>query len=504
MQLALSVLLISGLLEIVVASKPVWQSRKSISTFLFGIDVLFTLVLISSSLDSVFAIVFAFSVIYRLFNIYRAITSKIQPEHLRRITQLTSSKLWLGQLVLSLIWAISSTFHESNNLRWYILSSASTLIGLVLVSSTARNSRVTRAINLSTKLVDSKTPTLSVAIPARNETDTLNECLMSLIASDYPKLEILVLDDQSTTKRTPEIIRSFAHDGVTFIPGTEFNSEWLAKNWAYQTLLEAANGEIILFCGADTRFSTESLRFLVSSLVSRDKQVLSILPQNVLPPNVYSRILQPLRYCWEIALPRRLFNRPPILSTCWVARKDFLLQNGGFKAVSRRISPESYFAKLALKVDGYSFFQYPRVTSAKPTHDQQETALRLRYPQVHRQPEMVGLISLIEAGCLLSLFGIFLYALIEQLWPLVFIDILGIGVFSLVFGMVSAVTYDRRILLSYLLWPLAIVTDVYLLNLSMWRYEFGTVLWKGRSIAPAVMTHKTPSLESAHEARQAR
>ena len=62
-------------------------------------------------------------------------------------------------------------------------------------------------------------PTVSVCIPARNEMHALEQCLEYILASDYGKLEVLVLDD-SSSDQTPHIIRSFAHAGVRFIPGS--------------------------------------------------------------------------------------------------------------------------------------------------------------------------------------------------------------------------------------------------------------------------------------------
>ncbi|MBC7317136.1 MAG: glycosyltransferase, partial [Chloroflexi bacterium] len=41
-------------------------------------------------------------------------------------------------------------------------------------------------------------PLVSVLIPARNEARNIGACLESLVAQDYPNLEILVLDDDSS------------------------------------------------------------------------------------------------------------------------------------------------------------------------------------------------------------------------------------------------------------------------------------------------------------------
>ena len=62
-------------------------------------------------------------------------------------------------------------------------------------------------------------PTVSVCISARNETHAMTQCLERIVASDYPKLEVIVLDDGSRDN-TSLLIKSFAHAGVRFIEGS--------------------------------------------------------------------------------------------------------------------------------------------------------------------------------------------------------------------------------------------------------------------------------------------
>src|SRR5258708_4560875 len=106
-----------------------------------------------------------------------------------------------------------------------------------------------------------------------------------------------------------------------------------------------------------------------------------------------------MRYAWELALPRRRFNRPPALSSCWLVRRDLLAHGGSFQAVSRSVDQERAIAGLAIKHDGYSFLQSNdaiAITSQKTLADQLDTAVRIRYPQVRRRPELVALISVVE------------------------------------------------------------------------------------------------------------
>src|SRR6185312_7101939 len=115
-------------------------------------------------------------------------------------------------------------------------------------------------------------------------------------------------------------------------------------------------------------------------------------------------ILQPMRYAWELSLPRRLLRRPPVLSTCWLIKRDVITSAGGFAAVSRSVVPESYFARVSAVQDGYSFMQSNRrigVTSQKSLSEQRLTAIRTEYPRLHRRIELVMLLSLAEIGGIL-------------------------------------------------------------------------------------------------------
>lgn len=487
MNQAIVALLMCGALGLLVTFTSMLSFRKLIGWLLLAINLLSTGALLWFAANQFWVISASFLSIYAGFNYYRLAYSPINQEYLIRACRRTAFRLWIAQVII----VFSSLFLTNHNIidhqRWIILSFLELALALILFSSTLRYRRVTRRIHETSSIIDSNAPTLTVLIPARNETESLNQCLMSLVQSDYPKLEIIVLDDQSTIKRTSEIIRSFAQQGVEFIPGQPIERGWLAKNWAYQQLLEAANGEIILFCGADTRFDRDALRYLVSSLEVRNKSMLSILPKNRIPFGNWQLLLQPLRYSWEVSLPRRQLKRPPVLSTCWVAKRNYLNSAGGFKAVSRRVVCESYFARMASKHDGYSFFQYDGVVSDKEFPLQLETAIRLRYPQLHRQPELIAFVSLIEIIGVLGPIVIIARALANHSLVLLVISGVTIIITTLTFALVTNITYRRNIISVFLLWPIAAFVDLLVLNISMVRYEFGTIYWKGRSVAPYVI-----------------
>jgi glycosyltransferase involved in cell wall biosynthesis len=108
-----------------------------------------------------------------------------------------------------------------------------------------------------------KLPSVTLAIPARNETYALAHCLEAALQNDYEKLEIIVLDDCSQDN-TSQLIKSFAHAGVRFIQGDTPAEGWLGKNQACATLLKEGAGEYIIFIGIDTQLEILSQNLLLS------------------------------------------------------------------------------------------------------------------------------------------------------------------------------------------------------------------------------------------------
>lgn len=433
--------------------------------------------------------------LYRGCNLLRLVRGRIHEQYLRRSTAQTSFWLIASQVVVAVAWWSSRQIGLTADVVWQLVAYSGFAASLILFVTTVRHIWTTRTPELANKHIpDSELPTLTVAIPARNETDDLEACLTSLIASKYPKLEILVLDDCSQNKRTSEIIRDYAHDGVRFMQGRVPDDNWLAKNEAYQQLLDEANGDLVLFCGVDVRFSPSSLRLLVSSMLHKHKTMVSVIPRNTVPSafDIHgSTLLQPMRYAWELSLPRRLFRRPPVLSSCWIIRRDLITSAGGFSGVSRSIVPESYFARVSAVHDGYSFMRSSSdmgIVSSKNLREQRHTAIRTRYPQIHRRIELALLLSTAEITCLLLPYVLLAVALFKLLpLSLVIPAAASVWLLTISYAMIVTLTYRLWLTRSLITLPFAVVADVILLNYSMIRYEFFTVTWKGRNVCIPVM-----------------
>lgn len=434
--------------------------------------------------------------VYRGVNILRAMIARMHPAYLRTVT--TRTLLWLGsaQLLVSICGTFWNLFGVPAYVLWVLLAAVELVLATIFFVTVRRHARRMNAPAELAHFSDRDLPSVTIAVAARNETDELKDCIISLLASNYPKLEILVLDDCSQSTRTSEVIRSFAHAGVRFIEGAEpDDNTWLAKNLAYNTLAEAASGEYLLFVGVDVRLEPNTLRQLVAYSLAKKKAMLCVMPHS--GSGTRPSRVQTMRYAWELALPRRTFGGPPVLSSCWLISRKALHAAGGFRATTRMIVPEAYFAKEQLARDGYSFLASGStygVRSVKSTSRQFDTATRVIYPQLHRRPEMVALVSLVLFGLTVLPFGLIVATFfISSYWFAAVIAIIGYLVLRLTNFTILQLSHDSARHSQTLSLPFTLLAYIGLTHYSMYRYEFTEVLWRGRNVCMPVM-HTTPRL----------
>ncbi len=424
---------------------------------------------------------------YQIVNLARLQIDRLQPDHLQKVSIKTLLALTIVQACLLIAWVLLKATYMTDQSLWLVL-----LGGLLLVSTGIYASigvRVRQRPLITDKPPSlAGLPTVSVLIPARNETDELEACLESWVRSDYPKLEIIVLDDCSQMSRTPEIIRQFAHAGVRFIPGKPVKRGWLAKNQAYEALAAEATGDLFVFCGVDTRVQTDSLRLLAADFYAQQVQMASVLPHNFLQAGRVS-VIQLMRYGRElIRWPRA--EQPAVLSTLWLIQAATLQSLGGFSSAKQSVLPEAYFSRVLQANHAYVFWlgdAAHNVASNKHQEEQYETAVRTLYPSFHKQIEAVVLVTVLVSFLAFLPLGLVVVGLFMLDWPMFGVALLII--------MANTASYRRLLIIAYgearprhtFAWPKAVVAWLQGLNYSMYKYEFSEVEWKGRNICLPVM-----------------
>lgn len=95
-------------------------------------------------------------------------------------------------------------------------------------------------------------PKVSVIIPACNEEKTIEPALKSILAQDYPDMEVIVVNDRSMDQ-TGAVIEKMQkqYSGLQIHSIFELPGGWLGKNHALQFGANQARGEYLLFTDAD-------------------------------------------------------------------------------------------------------------------------------------------------------------------------------------------------------------------------------------------------------------
>jgi chlorobactene glucosyltransferase len=126
----------------------------------------------------------------------------------------------------------------------------------------------------------SRSPKVSVILPARNERCYIARCLDSLLGQDYPNFEIIAIND-SSTDGTGEIMKAYAANDlrVLHIDASPKPEGWTGKNWAcYQGFLQA-RGELLMFTDADSEHLPSTMSLAVGHLISENLEALTAVPR---------------------------------------------------------------------------------------------------------------------------------------------------------------------------------------------------------------------------------
>lgn len=438
---------------------------------------------------NLFIIFLIYFLFFKLFIAFRVFVKGRNPDYLRRVT-------FRSALVLDVFFILDIVFiylsKNTSSTRILLFLFATGILFCIYVSyRTLRSKSLIRNFKNQDKYSQKDLPTISVLIPARNETDDLIRCLESVIDSNYPKMEVIVLDDCSTNGKTPDIIRSFAQKGIKFISGTEPEKEWTAKNWAYQQLIEASSGEYLIFLGVDVIVNPEAFNLLISTLIINKKKMISLIPINVYKKfDVKYYFNQPMRYFIELILPNRLLKTAPALSTLWVVNRNAFNKLGGMKSVKRTVIPEKYFARELNKKDLYIFAasdQILGIYSDKSMLDQKETSKRLTYPTLRKRPEYIAIfIILFSLTTLMPIIAIILGIVIGNIY-LILISALNIILLTISIARVNYLTYRKLGVIDYLMVPFSLLYTVGIAFRSMYDYEYSEVTWKERNVCIPVM-----------------
>ncbi|HEY2026189.1 MAG TPA: glycosyltransferase family 2 protein, partial [Gemmatimonadaceae bacterium] len=158
---------------------------------------------------------------------------------------------------------------------------------------TILRARRSRSLDEYSVDVDDEAPLVSVVIPARDEAHNIRRCAESVLASSYPRLEVIVVDDHSTDG-TGDIARQLAsRDGrLSVVTPPPLPRGWFGKQWACHTGAANARGGVLAFFDADTWQSPDLLSRAVTAMRARGSDLLTVGGTQELG-SFWERLVQP-------------------------------------------------------------------------------------------------------------------------------------------------------------------------------------------------------------------
>lgn len=110
-------------------------------------------------------------------------------------------------------------------------------------------------------LADAACPSVSILFAARDEEEKLPRALRAKLAVDYPRCEVVAVNDRSRDSTGRILDEAAAADPrLRVIHVRELPPGWLGKTHGMQQAYEASSGDWLVFTDADVRFAPDLLR----------------------------------------------------------------------------------------------------------------------------------------------------------------------------------------------------------------------------------------------------
>ena len=172
---------------------------------------------------------------------------------------------------------------------------------------------------------------VTVIVPAYNEAANIADTVRSLIGSDYPRVEVIVVDDGSTDG-TAEVVRRLRLPHVYVI-----RQENAGKPAALNNGIRHARTELVILVDGDTVFERDAVGRLVQSFLDPEVGAVSGNTKVANRDGLLGR-WQHLEYVMGFNLDRRMFEvgecMPTVPGAIGGFRREALLDIGGVPTVT--------------------------------------------------------------------------------------------------------------------------------------------------------------------------
>jgi len=114
-------------------------------------------------------------------------------------------------------------------------------------------------------LANAECPTVSILFAGRDEEEKLPGALATFLGQDYPRYEVVAVDDRSEDATGAILDAAARRDSrLKVVHVTSLPEGWLGKTYGLQQAYEASSGEWLVLTDADVHFAPDVLRLAIA------------------------------------------------------------------------------------------------------------------------------------------------------------------------------------------------------------------------------------------------
>jgi hypothetical protein len=168
--------------------------------------------------------------------------------------------------------------NRSLHIFWLGMLGAAALLWIAVGVDIARGVPSMLSLERFSPLENSRCPSISILVAARDEEEKLPAALETFLALDYPNYEIVAVDDRSIDA-TGAILQAAAkiNARLKVVRVDALPSGWLGKPHALQRAYERSTGEWLVFTDADVQFRRDLLRRALALVEENGLEHLTLL-----------------------------------------------------------------------------------------------------------------------------------------------------------------------------------------------------------------------------------
>jgi chlorobactene glucosyltransferase len=196
-------------------------------------------------------------------------------------------------------------------------------------------------------------PLVSVIVPARDEARNIGRCVRSILASRWPHMELIVVDDHSSDGTGTIALEAATGDArLRVVANPDLPPDWFGKQWACATGAREARGTILAFLDADTAIARDLVGRTTNAMLERGADLLSVAGrqelgsfwERVVQPQVFSVLLARYGGTETVSRARRPVDKIAN-GQCLFVRREAYEAAGGHASVRHNVAEDLMLAQ---------------------------------------------------------------------------------------------------------------------------------------------------------------